>query len=221
MHPLVLFLIVTSTLVLRSGDRIAVDGAVHRENGVVKFRSAGVLYSLPADEVDRIETTQPEPEPPPAPAAKSAPLTPKRLRLTDEERRKKIAELAENHSGTAAPPQAILQSPPPPPSPAAVAQQTREEWAWRRDAREHEEAVRRAREGLQLIENRIAELESRIQSFVSQGFKPRDFTYDSSQLIRERERIPYAQLEIERAQRANEQFREDARRQGILPGWLR
>jgi hypothetical protein len=221
MHPLVLLLIVTSTLVLRSGNRIAVEGSVHQENGVVKFRSAGVLYSLPADEVERIETAQPEPEAAPVPAVKPAPLTPKRLRLSDEERRKKIAALAENHSGTPAPPQAILQSPPPPPSPAEVAQQTRDEWAWRHDAREHEEAVRRAQEELQLIRNRIEELESRIQSFVAQGFKPRDFTYDSSQLVRERERIPYAQLEVERAQRANEQFREDARRQGVLPGWLR
>lgn len=184
----------------------------------MKFRSAGVLYSLPAEEVQRIETAEAAPASP-AVAAKAVPT--KRLRVTDEERKQILEKLAKNHSGTPAPRQAMLESPPPPPSAAEVAQQRRDEWAWRRDAREHEEAVLRAQENLQLIENRIAELETRVQSFIAQGFKPRDFTYDSSQLVREKEQLPYARLAVERAKRANDQFREDARRQGVLPGWLR
>jgi hypothetical protein len=81
--------------------------------------------------------------------------------------------------------------------------------------------VRRAREELQLLETRIEQLRSEIHSFVSQGYKPRQFSYQTSELVRAEERLPYAQLALERAQRANEQFRDDARRMGILPGWLR
>jgi len=35
------------------------------------------------------------------------------------------------------------------------------------------------------------------------------------------DQIPAAELEVTRAERANAQFRDDARKQGILPGWLR
>ena len=33
--------------------------------------------------------------------------------------------------------------------------------------------------------------------------------------------FPAADVDVQRAQRAYDQFREDARRQGVLPGWLR
>src|SRR5436190_18079955 len=51
----ILFLLVSSTLVLRSGDRIIADGPIKEENGVVTFRAKGTLYSLPAIEIDRVE----------------------------------------------------------------------------------------------------------------------------------------------------------------------
>jgi hypothetical protein len=233
MHAIFLLLTVASTLVLRSGDRIAVEGPVRQEKGVVIFRSAGVLYTMPAEEVLRIDPVNPEPpakpetaarpETPAKPdtAAKPAKAMPRRLRLSEEERKKRIEELEKNHSGTPAPPQAILDNPPPPPSPAEVAEKQSEEWQWRRQARDHEEAIRRAQEEVQLLESRIEQLRSRIQSFVSLGYKASQFTYESTELARSQERLPYARLEVERAQRANDQFREDARRQGILPGWLR
>ncbi len=220
MNAILLVLTVASTLILRSGDRIAIEGPVREEKGVVIFRSGGVLYTMPATEVLRVDTANPAPEAKPAPVAKQTAVQ-KRLRLSPEERKKRIEELEKNHSGTPAAPQAILESPPPPPSQAEVEQQQREEWQWRRDARDHEETVRRAKEELHLIEDRVEQLRAKIQSLVSLGYKSSQFTYESSELVRAQERIPYVQLEIERAQRANEQFREDARRQGILPGWLR
>lgn len=220
MNTLLLLLTIGTTLVLQSGRRIVVDGAVREENGVVYFRSAGTLYSVNAAEVLRIEraTAPPEPKAEEKAVVKAAP---RRLRVSDEERRKILEALEKNHSGTPAPRQAMLDDPPPPPTKDEIARLQREEWDWRRDARAHEEAVRRAREELQLLERRIEQLRSEIHSFVAQGYKPRQFTYQTSELVRTEERIPYAQLELERALRAQEQFRDDARRLGILPGWLR
>lgn len=220
MNALLLLLTIGTTLVLQSGSRIAVDGPVREEKGFVYFRSAGTLYSVNATDVLRIERTTTQPEPKSNPKATARP-TPRRLRVSDEERQKILEALEKNHSGTPAPRQAMLDDPPSPPSKAEVEQLQREEWDWRRDARAHEEGVRRAREELQLLENRIEQLRTEIYSFVSQGYKARQFTYQTTELVRAQERLPYAQLELERAKRAQDQFRDDARRMGILPGWLR
>ncbi len=74
---------------------------------------------------------------------------------------------------------------------------------------------------MDLLESRAAELQAKIHSLVALGYKPAQFTYDTTELQRTRDRLPYARLEVTRALRANEQFREDARREGVLPGWLR
>jgi hypothetical protein len=102
-----------------------------------------------------------------------------------------------------------------------VKETKREESYWRREARAHEEAIRRANEELELIEARIADYQRKIHTFIALGFKPHQFTYDSTQLQHAIDSLPYARLEVTRAIRANEQFREDARREGVLPGWLR
>ena len=215
MNTLILLLtIATSTLVLRSGERLAVEGPVTEENGVITFRMNGLLYSMPLSEVNLVASTEP-----PKAAEEEGP---RRLKVSAEERDRLLRELERNHAGTPAPPsQTALPPPPPPPTPAEEAQQSREEWEWRRQAREHEEAVRRAKEEMQLIEDRIVALQNEIRSLVSLGFKPQQFTYQTARLVQARELLPLMQLEIDRAQRANEQFREDARRQGVLPGWLR
>lgn len=208
MNALVLLLtLTTTTLVLQSGERIAVEGKVRQENGVVVFRSNGVLYSMPAAEIARIDE---------APAAtEERPV--RRLRVSDEERKRLIEQLEKNHSGTPAPPMKMLEEPrplPPEPDPS-------EEAHWRAEARAHEENVRRAKEELELLERRADELRQRIHALLNQGFRPRHFTYDTTQLARIEEQIPYAKLEVARAERAWNQFREDARRAGVLPGWLR
>ena len=41
------------------------------------------------------------------------------------------------------------------------------------------------------------------------------------ELVQTQEQIPRAELELHRAQREHDQFRDDARRQGVTPGWLR
>jgi hypothetical protein len=216
--PILLLTLTTTTLVLRSGDRIAVDGTVREENGRVTFRSEGTLYSLPASEVERIVREQEAIAPAPAPRREEKRVD---LAVSDQERRRLIADLERNHSGKPAPPEQTVKPAPPPPTPEEVRELTGEELRWRREARGHEEAIRRAIEELDLLETRARDLQSRIFQLVALGYKPHQFSYDTTVLAHTLEQIPYARLEVTRAERAFEQFREDARRQGVLPGWLR
>ena len=203
-----LILLLTTTLVLRSGDRIEVHGPVKEENGVVTFRMNGLLYSLPASEiVSRAAAPADE-----APETKAV----RRLAVSAAERDRRIRELEQNRAGVPAPPEQLRMTLPPPPR-----ETKHEERYWRAQAREHEEVLRRAQEDLALLETRLEELKSQIRAFVSLGYKPVQFTYQSTQLVRTEERLPAAQLEVTRAERALAQFREDARREGVLPGWLR
>ena len=219
MNALVLLLTLTSTLVLHSGDRIPVEGQPVEKDGVVTFRSGGLLYSMPASEVQRIESESPAESTVKGTAEKKE--TPRRKPVSEEERNRLLAELERNHGGTPPPPG---QAPPrldPPPTREEVKETRREESQWRREARAHEEAIRRAQEELELLEARIEDFRNKIQTFVALGYKPHQFTYDTTQLQQSIDTLPYARLEITRAVRANEQFREDARREGVLPGWLR
>src|SRR5687768_18326729 len=112
MNALLLLLVLHSTLVLHSGDRIPVEGKPVEKDGILTFRSAGKLYSLPASEVARIEEI-PEPgsvvevvaERPKARARKRRPVS-------EEERKRLLAELEKNHQGTGSIPAPIRPPPP-------------------------------------------------------------------------------------------------------------
>ena len=213
MNALVLLLTITSTLVLRSGDRITVEGPVREDKGVVTFRMNGLLYSIPASEIEaRVEGV---------PVVRSVEEETRRLAVSAEERDRLLRKLEQNHEGKDAPPFQRLPPADPPPSRAEEADEKRQEWEWRRMARDYDEQVRRAEEELELLETRIERLQSEIRTFVSLGFKPHQFTYQTSSLMLAKESLPVARLEVARAERARDQFREDARRQGVLPGWLR
>lgn len=212
MNALALLLtLTTSMIVLRSGDRIAVQGPVREADGVVTFRSGGLLYSVPASEVEKIDAGTAVSEAQPVRRLRVS-----ELRVSEAERKRLIAELEKNHSGQPAAPLSPVVEITPAPS------EVREDEAyWRSQARAHEENVRRAQENLTLLETRASELQNQIHSFVSLGFQPRQFTYQTTQLARALEEIPYAKLEVTRADRVWQQFREDARRAGVMPGWLR
>jgi hypothetical protein len=207
----------TPTLVLRNGARIDVDGSVRQEETKVVFRSFGVLYSMSATQVD-FDATR----------AAGLNVTMVRgendrakLKVSPEERDRLLRALEQNHTGTPADP-AGLKTPPQqqPPSGASIAD-TDDEWSWRRNARAHEESVRRAKEELQLLNDRAEKLRQQIRNFVSLGYKANQFTYQTSELQTTYDSLPRAQLEVERAQRELDQFRDDARRLGVMPGWLR
>ncbi|HYC90443.1 MAG TPA: hypothetical protein VEO54_14595 [Thermoanaerobaculia bacterium] len=201
-------LVLAVTLILNSGDRIAVEGTLREENGAMIFRSGGQLYSIPAAEVLRVEENEEQPKEQPK----------RRLRVSEERLKELIAELEKNRAGTGTPP------PPAPtlkPLPKEQPPAPQEEALWRSRARAHEEQIRRAQEEVALLEARVEELQAEISSLFALGYTPRDFTYQTTQLARTRERIPHAKLEVTRAQRAWDQFREEARKAGVMPGWLR
>lgn len=216
-----------TTLILRNGDRYSIDGPIREEEGRVVFRQAGgALYSVPLGEVDFSATraaAMPQavivvrPEPAAAPKAKEA----VKLKVSEAERDRLLRELEKNHSGTPAAPQKSLDEALPPPTRQEAEAAKQDEWSWRNRARGYEEAIRRAEENVALLRDRIEQLEQQILGFTQLGYKPRQFTYQTTELQYARDQVPAMQLEVTRAKRAWDQFREDARRQGVLPGWLR
>jgi 7-keto-8-aminopelargonate synthetase-like enzyme len=217
MNPLALllaavFTIPSPTLVLRSGERVNVDDGVRVEERTVVFRSGAILYSAPLSEVDLDATRA---------AINTVVARPDdrgKLKVSADERERLLRELEKNHSGKAAPMRPIEIKEPSRAEREAVQD---DEWSWRRAARSHEESIRRAQEELDLLQSRAEQLRQQIRGFISLGYRPNQFTYQSSELQLTLDSIPRAELEVSRAQRAYDQFKDDARRLGVMPGWLR
>jgi hypothetical protein len=204
----------SNVLVLRSGERIDLAGAVRQENGRVVFRSAaGTLYSLPAGEVDFDATAAVAAPPAAATADKTL-----RLKGNEAERKRLIANLEQNHAGRPAAFEAVT---PAPAAETAKAANSDEEWSWRNRSRDLQEAIRRAKENRDLLVQKAEALRSHISSLISLGYKPGQFTYDTTVLQSTLDQIPYAELEVTRAERTYAQFEEEARQKDVLPGWLR
>ena|GEM_PF-498260 len=216
-------------LLLRDGSRIETLGPIDRKGSRLTFRNrAGVLYSIPASEVEReinVEQTTAsstmlvmsgEPD---ILAGKPRLAEAIRGKLNDKDNL--LRKIEQNHAGTAAPPAAREEPPLPAEAVAAAILRNPDEWAWRREARSHEEALQRAREDLAMLQTREKKLEDEILTLASRGYRARQFTYQTSELVHVREQIEPAKLEVTRAQRALDEFMDDARRQDILPGWLR
>lgn len=202
----------TNTLVLRNGDRIAVEGVVRVDGPQVLFRASGALYTIPTQDVD-LDASRSDQLPAPIQAEIRG-----RLRVTPEERDRLLRDLEQNHSGSAPPPAPLTVVAATPPYERQV---NEDEWSWRHRVREYEEGIRRAQEDVDLLENKAEALKAHITGLLSLGYKPSQFTYDTTLLAYTVDQIPRAQLEVIRAQRLYEQFRDDARRQGVAPGWLR
>jgi hypothetical protein len=204
---------VTTTLILRNGTRFEVEGPIREEQARIIFRTSGALYSIPLADVD-MDATRAAVTRPVVVTADSS----KKLKVSSAERDRLLRELEQNHSGTPseASSSGRISVPPEPQEPPKG-----DEWSWRAAARDHEEAVRRARENVDLLRNRAEALKQQIQQFFALGYHANQFTYQSSELEVTLSQLPPAELEVTRAQRANDQFRDDARRQGIMPGWLR
>jgi hypothetical protein len=212
----------TPALVLHGGARIEVDGgSVKESQGRLVFRSHGALYSLPAAEVDLDATRAAASAAPPVSERAAPGERAMKLKVSEAERDRLLAELARNHLGRPASPTALDVAPEllDPPSPAEKA--SSEEWSWRRQARAHEEAIRQAQEQVAMLRDKAERLRSEIGSFLSLGYKPGQFTYQTSELQFTLEQIPRSELEVRRAQRAYDEFRDDARKLGVTPGWLR
>jgi len=191
-----------------------VDGLIQVDGERVLFHSNGGFYSVAASEVDFDASRQITTEPAPSPLAGRS-----KLRGTPEERERLLKELETNHGGTPASESALDVVPGP--TPAERSQTSQDEWSWRYRAQSYQESIQRAQENLDLLRDRADQLKAHITGLLALGYKPEQFTYDSSELANALDAIPSAELEVTRAQRAWDQFRDDARRQGITPGWLR
>jgi hypothetical protein len=201
----------TTTLILHNGTRFDVDGPIREEQDRVIFRTGGSLYSIPLGDVD-LDATR-------AAVTKMVIVTndgDRKLKVSAAERDRLLRELEQNHSGKPAEELKLEKVAEPREAPDKG-----DEWSWRAAARAHEEAVRRAKENVDLLRDRAEALKHQIEQFFAIGYRPNQFTYQSSELQLTLDQIPAAELEVTRAQRDFDQFREDARKQGIMPGWLR
>ena len=207
-------ILLITTLVLRSGEKITIDAPMRVDGAQVIFRSGGALYTIPTDEVD-IEASRAEANTVRIQAENRGP----KLRVSPEERKRLLRELEENHSGTATPMTAVNVLPPI--TADERARMSDDEWSWRNRVRAYEEQVLRAQEDLNLLQDKAESLKSHIAGLLSLGYKPNQFTYDSTQLAITLDQIPRAELEVVRQQRVYDRFRDDARKQGVTPGWLR
>jgi hypothetical protein len=206
----------TRTLVLTSGARLAVDGDVTERDGRLVFRSGGALYSLASSEVDFDATRT---------GATTVEVRTERdrphIRVSDAEKQRLLRDLEQNHNGTPSSPDAGKVPHDPSEYQTPLEKASGEEWTWRRGARAHEEEIRQAKENLQLLRDKASRLRSQIAGFLSQGYKPNQFTYQAAELQATLEALPQAELAVERAERAFAEFRDDARRLDVTPGWLR
>lgn len=204
---------ITTTLILRNGTHFDVEGPIREEQGRVIFRTEGQLYSIPLADVD-LDATR-------AAVTKAVVVTSdsgKKLKVSAPERERLLRELEQNHTGK---PSSTASGDRLPEPRETTEPSNPDEWSWRLAARAHEEAIRRAKENVELLRTRASALKQQIEQFFALGYRANQFTYQSSELEITQYQIPAAELEVTRAQRENDQFREDARKQGIMPGWLR
>ena len=231
----------TDTITLRSGERIPVSGGVTLDGNCAVFRSAeGTLFSIPVDEIDIAATETPDNRAAAQSrertaaedqvleelirAAEKKSLSSRGLVVSEEEKQRLLEELRKSR-GTPEPPRPYVSIYAPdsvaPVSERAATTRPADEWYWRERARGYEEQVRRRREDLQMLIDKERNLSDEILGLLSLGYNGDQFSYQVLSLARTRDRIPQARLELERAERALAQFKDDARRQNILPGWLR
>ena len=90
-------LLTFSILVLRTGERIDVQGVAREHEGRMVFRSAGALYSIPLSEIDR-EATRAAAEDRMEPASDW-----RKFKVSPEHRDRLLRELEKNHAGSPRP----------------------------------------------------------------------------------------------------------------------
>lgn len=222
-HSLILAIAVTAPcsqiLTLRTGHEIVVCGPVQTSGTQTIFNGDDhKLYSLPSDEVVglRDATTRESSEP----ASSTSELAKRPLSVSETEKARLLARLAASRGVRSATP--IQPSLPPDHSDREIeVSGGSDEREWREKSRMVDERVRQAHEELDLLVRRERKLEDELLGLRAMGFKDRQFSYQILQLQITRDSMDGARLEITRAEREQFQFREDARKEGILPGWLR
>lgn len=218
-------------IVLRDGHRIEVSGPVRSVDGRAVFRTpAGRLHSLPLEEIDMVATQKGlagSPSARQAPAAKAVEAeAPKRkLKVSEDEKRRLLEELSGNHSGTPSP----LEKERPSEEKddwVAKSEKEREEMErqaarWRERARAVRDREESARRTLADLQRREQEIEDTIRSLYAAGYDPNLLGGHVRALESTRAQMDAARRALEAAERARRDLEEDARKAGALPGWLR
>lgn len=212
----------SQVLVLRSGERIEVVGELKNDGDRVVFKSRnGTLYSLPASEIDEKATL--------AAAADTSPQDekarlPKRLKGDAATRKRLLSELSRSR-GTpvpAAPAPARIESKPPAGDETAKeAALAAEEETWRRNARALDVQVENAEQRIRNLTERERALNDGILAMLAMGHPQEHLGLQVRQLQDTQSYLEQAKRELERVTRERAAFQDDARRRGILPGWLR
>lgn len=212
----------SQVLVLRSGERLEIVGEVRKDGDRVVFKSRnGTLYSLPASEIDEQATLAAAIAT--APQAEKARL-PKRLKGDAATKKRLLSELSRSR-GTPVPPAAApapTESKPSSSDDAAKeAAAAEEEETWRRNARALDEQVASAEQRIRDLTERERALNDGILAMLAMGHPQEHLGLQARELQDTKSFLEQAKQELERVTRERAAFQDDARRRGILPGWLR
>lgn len=210
-------------IVLRSGERIAVSGELRREGDRVIFRSrSGALYSLPASDIDE-EPTARAASPQPASAAGAEPQKPatRKLRGDEATKRKLLADLAKSR-GTPVQPAPPTATPQAIPAAAAAADaEKKSEESWRRRSLTIEANLKIAQDRVRYLEARIRDLDDEVRALLVLGNAPDTISRQVVELQDTKARLERAETDLKSAEAERAAFQDEARRAGVLPGWLR
>ncbi|MDX1583553.1 MAG: hypothetical protein R3338_08135 [Thermoanaerobaculia bacterium] len=213
-------------IVLLNGAVIEVEELVRVERGRLIYADADdVLYSVRLTDVDveatdaRLPANRRDPVPERAHRAEAvgSPL-PGKLPVSEEEKQRILEEMeSRNHTGRSSPP-AIAELEPD--REESVEGET-DEWKWRSQARRFDRALEEAKQRLEAAKQRERELNDLLLFFAGSTGDATNYSYLAYQLSDLRSLIPRLETAVRNAEKARAQFLNDARRQGIPPGWLR
>jgi hypothetical protein len=216
-------------IVLRSGAVMNVTEVVRLERGRVIVAGAdGALFSIRLSDID-VEATdarlQADGKPdgtrdaPRQPATDEREDLPRKLPVSEDEKRRILAEMEKrSHTGRASPQPTYAEEEPD--LKVAVRGKSDEE-EWRRRSRAHRDAVERAQRELDLAIRQERQLNDVVLFLAGRSGDASNYGYLVHQLQDVRSMIPRLRISLEQAERAWQRFQDDARRQGVLPGWLR
>jgi hypothetical protein len=210
----------TEVLVLRSGARIKVAGAVDVQANKAVFRDpAGAFYSVDVSEIDLEATaTRGSRKPSAGSAPTPTPAAGRKLAVSAEEKARLLKELSLSRGQPAPRPKPEEASPKASPTPEPSKKAENED-EWRARGKAAQGAVDRAKNDIELLQRREDELESML--LMLRGYGDEMLTAQLLELERTRTALEYGKQNLVEAERAWFDLQEEARVKDVLPGWLR
>ena len=217
-----------TTIELRSGEIIAADGVVEQQGSRTVFRVGTRAFSLASEEIVSLEvheavpTAAPEPALPRTEAIHVSAVPPRTSTLNvDRQTAERVLNAIQPATEGTGRDQRALPAPVtfPPPSPDEP--DPGDEHYWRERWRQAQDGVADARQDLEWLRARERRLNDEILSLIALGYHESQMGRQAWQLQNTRDEIERAALRIQRAERELTRVRNDARREGAPPAWLR